>query len=180
MSENLNALRAESLRMLYDIAGWNLVEQAKILAEVLKKHDGDDSTPWDGIDDGDDDEDDIDFVNDPPIEPVYPIETVLLALTGSEAIAAIREIIAIWNGVSPAIGKFDDIIQSLEEYFGGEPDKIFLNDDGDLIMMSGDKKIRFDLEDPHGEDPHFHVEKLNENGEWIDAGEQHMHPFKKE
>ncbi len=32
--------------------------------------------------------------------------------------------------------------------------------------MRGDKEIRFDIKDPHGDNPHFHLGKKNPNGEW--------------
>lgn len=47
--------------------------------------------------------------------------------------------------------------------------------------MRDDKKIRFDINNytPHDE-PHFHIEVLDKNGEWIDAGDEHWYPFSKE
>jgi hypothetical protein len=57
------AARSQSLELLYDIAGWTLVEQARLLEETLavqQKAGEDDSEPWNGTDDGDFDEDDVD------------------------------------------------------------------------------------------------------------------------
>lgn len=33
------------------------------------------------------------------------------------------------------------------------------------------------IKDPHGDNPHFHLEKKNFNGEWVDAGPEHRYYF---
>ncbi len=47
--------------------------------------------------------------------------------------------------------------------------------------MRGNKKIRFDLNktSPHDE-PHFHVQRETQNGNWVDAGKEHYYLFRKE
>jgi hypothetical protein len=70
---------------------------------------------------------------------------------------------------------------AIEEYFGGPPDRTFPNDAGDLVMMNSDKKIRFDINNhSHHKGPHFHIERLNDEGDWIDAGSLHTYDFLKE
>jgi uncharacterized protein involved in high-affinity Fe2+ transport len=44
--------------------------------------------------------------------------------------------------------------------------------------MRGDKKIRFDIKDPHGDKPHFHLEQQTPGGKWKDAGPEHRYYFK--
>ncbi len=50
-------------------------------------------------------------------------------------------------------------------------------------MMGNGKKIRFDAEDPHGYDEHFHIQREAPPGskeKWVDDGDQHMYFFKKD
>lgn len=49
-----------------------------------------------------------------------------------------------------------------------------------MVLLKGDKKIRFDIKDPHSDKPHFHLEKKNPNGKWIDAGPEHRYYFTEE
>ena len=74
--------------------------------------------------------------------------------------------------------KIKKAADSVEEYFGGAPDT-FPNKHGDIIMMKDDKKIRFDVNNPHGYDPHFHIEK-EVDGDWFDAGKQHHYYFEED
>ena len=50
----------------------------------------------------------------------------------------------------------------------------------EIYIMSKDglRKVRFDIKDPHGYNPHGHVQKLK-NGKWVDAVKQHHIYFKK-
>ena len=57
-----------------------------------------------------------------------------------------------------ATTKIDTAAKALEDFLGGEG-RIIRNADGDTILMRGDKKIRFDINDPHGDNPHFHLER---------------------
>jgi hypothetical protein len=79
-----------------------------------------------------------------------------------------------------ASSAIEDAAQSIEDYLGGPPDRAFPNDAGDMILMRGDKKIRFDINNPHGYDPHFHMETLDSNGDWVDSGDEHMYFFDEE
>jgi hypothetical protein len=75
-------------------------------------------------------------------------------------------------------GNTSNAISAIEDFLGGEG-TIIKNADGDTILMRGDKKIRFDINDPHGDEPHFHVEQKAPNGKWQDAGCQHRNYFTK-
>jgi RHS repeat-associated protein len=59
--------------------------------------------------------------------------------------------------------KFDDAAKAVEDFLGGQG-KIIKNADGDTILMRGDKKICFDIKDPHGDKPHFHLEQQTPSG----------------
>jgi hypothetical protein len=39
------------------------------------------------------------------------------------------------------------------------------------------RKVRFDLKNSRGDKPHFHLEKKNPDGRWIDAGSEHRYYF---
>lgn len=99
LQQELTALRSEWLQLKYS----SLILERDILIGKLLKNDhfifslqtqkrGDDSIPWNGINDGDNDEDDINII-DPPIEPVYPIEYLILALL---PIGALLELWRLW------------------------------------------------------------------------------------
>ncbi len=75
--------------------------------------------------------------------------------------------------------KIEDAAKAVEEFLGGQG-KIIRNADGDAILMNGDKKIRFDINDPHGDKPHFHLENQTPSGRWKDAGSAHRYYFKDE
>jgi len=72
--------------------------------------------------------------------------------------------------------KVDNAAKAVEDFLGGEG-KIIKNADGDAILMKGDKKIRFDVNDPHGDAPHFHLEQQTPSGKWKDAGPEHRYYF---
>jgi hypothetical protein len=73
--------------------------------------------------------------------------------------------------------KLDNAANAVEDFLGG-PGKIIKNADGDTILMRGDKKIRFDIKDPHGDKPHFHLEQQTPGGKWKDAEPEHRYYFK--
>ena len=75
--------------------------------------------------------------------------------------------------------KIDNAAKAIEDFLGGQG-KIIKNADGDTILMHGDKKIRFDIKDPHGDKPHFHLEQQTPSGKWKDAGPKHRYYFKEE
>lgn len=77
----------------------------------------------------------------------------------------------------------------VEEFLGGkiEPQDIKPSKSGDLVILKGDKKFRMDVKNPGKmkdrisiDDPHFHFQKLTEDGEWIDASTEHRNYFTKE
>ncbi len=86
-----------------------------------------------------------------------------------------------WHSSNAAKGttKIDNAAKAVEDFLGGEG-KIIKNADGDTILMRGDKKVRFDIKDPHGDKPHFHLEQQTPNGKWKDAGPDHRYYFKED
>jgi hypothetical protein len=123
---------------------------------------------------------DVNSIDDPPIIPVYPIESILAGLSGGSAISAVR---CLLGGIAEdeASQAVKDAAQAIEDYFGGQPDRTFTNPAGDLIMMGGDKKIRFDINNPGDDLPHFHIEeKPQEGGKWPDSGSEHRYYFQNE
>jgi hypothetical protein len=66
----------------------------------------------------------------------------------------------------------DDAVRIIDDFFKGEQPNIITNRAGDKIMMTKDKKIRFDFNNSHGDRPHVHFEKMR-NGRWRDAFDQH-------
>lgn len=79
----------------------------------------------------------------------------------------------------PSIQKIDNAAKAIEEFLGGKG-KVITNADGDMVLMRGDKKIRFDIKGSHGDKPHFHLEKKNPKGKWTDAGPEHRYYFMEE
>jgi RHS repeat-associated protein len=51
---------------------------------------------------------------------------------------------------------------------------------GDKIFTNADRtlRLRFDVNNSHGDKPHFHVEKSSNGRNWKDAGSQHRYYFK--
>jgi hypothetical protein len=78
-----------------------------------------------------------------------------------------------------ATPKLNNAANAVEDFLGGQG-KIIKNADGDTILMRGDKKIRFDIKDPHGDKPHFHLEQQTPGGKWKDAGPEHRYYFKED
>jgi hypothetical protein len=75
--------------------------------------------------------------------------------------------------------KVDDIVKQIDEVVesGG---KVKINKAGDPIITKGDKRIRIDSNNPHGDRPHFHHEKQMPSGKWKDAGPDHRNYFKED
>lgn len=57
----------------------------------------------------------------------------------------------------PSLQKIDNAVRAIEDFLGGKG-KIITNADDDMILMRGNKKVRFDIMDPHGDKSHFHME----------------------
>ncbi|MER2519741.1 MAG: phage portal protein [Bdellovibrionales bacterium] len=122
-------------------------------------------------------------IHDPPINPVYPVEVLLTSLASLTAggVSAVARTLLGSLAREAVDDKIGNAAQAIEDFFGGKPDRTFRNDAGDLIMMKGDKKIRFDINNysPHDE-PHFHIQELNSEGKWVSSGDRHWYPFRKE
>ena len=74
--------------------------------------------------------------------------------------------------------KVDNAIKAIENFLGGKG-KIITNADGDIILMKGNRKVRFDVRHPHGDKPHFHLEQKMPNGKWVDVSSKHRFYFKR-
>lgn len=61
---------------------------------------------------------------------------------------------------NPGFSKIDNAARSIENFLGGNG-KVITNADGDMILMRGNRKIRFDVKDSHGDKPHFHLGLVN-------------------
>jgi hypothetical protein len=75
---------------------------------------------------------------------------------------------------------------AVEDFLGGKPDRVILNDYKDMTIIKGDKKFRMDINRPGPkrdgktpDDPHFHLREYR-NGRWRDATKEHRLYFKKE
>lgn len=67
--------------------------------------------------------------------------------------------------VNPRVERMTNVIEN----FLGKDFKMFKNKSGDPFFMSNDgaRKIRFDAMNPHGYEPHGHVE-IFQDGKWTD------------
>jgi len=78
------------------------------------------------------------------------------------------------KAVNPRVEKMARVIED----FLGKDFKRFKDKSGDPVFMSSDgvRKIRFDAINPHGYEPHGHVEVFD-NGKWIDyiSGQHHIY-----
>ncbi len=118
-------------------------------------------------------------IDDPPIQPVYPIETIFAGLAAGRVFSIIRAMGGVDEEALAASGStYNSVAKSIEDYLGGIPDRVFPNEAGDTIMMKDNKKIRFDINNPGNDDPHFHIQEQNESGNWVDAGDQHRYYFR--
>lgn len=75
--------------------------------------------------------------------------------------------------------KLNNAVNAFEDFLGGQG-KIIKNADGDTILMRGDKKIHFNIKNPHGDKPHFQLEQQTPVGKWKDAGPEHRYYFKED
>lgn len=110
----------------------------------------------------------------------------LASLTARGALSTIDLVLGLGRSINTSY-KIRRAAKSIENYLGGKPEITKRNSVGDLYMVRGDKKIRFDINNyqPHHE-PHFHIEKTvpKTNGrgvDWIAVDKNHhFYPFKKE
>ena len=75
--------------------------------------------------------------------------------------------------------KIHKAINAIEHFLGGKG-KVITNADNDMILMRSNKKIRFDINNSHGDKAHFHLEKQMPSGKWTDATSEHRYYFKEE
>jgi RHS repeat-associated protein len=99
-------------------------------------------------------------------------------LTLGEIGAVATQAIGAMGAADAAIAeaRMNDAMTEIEDYLGG-PGEVIENESGDTIIMRGDKKIRFDINNTGGDEPHFHIEQQSPNGKWRDAGGQHRYYF---
>lgn len=110
-------------------------------------------------------------------EASYPLEELIGFIAGGEILDSLRGVRAASAAAPVTNTAVEDAANAVREYIGKDA-KMIINKDGDMILMNDTSKLRFDVKDPHGYEPHFHVQRLNEEGRWVDAGEQHMYFFK--
>ena len=90
---------------------------------------------------------------------------------GAAAIGAVCSVYKPGKGAK----KFKKVI---DDFFGDTKPEFINNKSGDKILMSDDKKVRFDINNPHGDKPHVHFEE-KVNGKWKDATDKHRYYPKK-
>ncbi|MBU6476149.1 MAG: HK97 family phage prohead protease [Alphaproteobacteria bacterium] len=84
---------------------------------------------------------------------------------------------------SDSADRISNAAQSVEDYLGGSPEQWGSNGNGDIWAEGNGNKFRMDLNNPgwlpdgSPEDPHFHLQTLDDNGKWVDGGEQHRYYF---
>ncbi len=72
---------------------------------------------------------------------------------------------------------------AIEKHLGGKPDRVIINKSNDHVVIKGDKKVRFDINDSgqkngQPDKPHFHIQKrVSPPGvrpeDWEDVTETH-------
>ncbi len=81
------------------------------------------------------------------------------------------------RGAARSSGKLPKISNQLKNWLGKEY-RVITNKAGDTVLLSKDglRKMRWNVKNPHGYDPHMHLEVLK-NGEWLDAvpGKHHLY-----
>ncbi|WP_417793945.1 filamentous hemagglutinin N-terminal domain-containing protein [Terasakiella pusilla] len=75
--------------------------------------------------------------------------------------------------------KTQNLAKNVQNYLGNNY-VTKTNKAGDKIFLSNDstKRVRFDINNPHGDVPHMHIEELKPNGKWGDASDTHRIRFK--
>ena len=116
-----------------------------------------------------------------PLGQVYVVEAVS-GLVAWEAVTVARIVAGLATPLVTRVAsarRINQAAKAIENYFGGKPDRVFPNDAGDVVLMKGDKKIRFDINNhsPHDE-PHFHIERAvpeatGRSVDWIPVNKKH-------
>ena len=106
---------------------------------------------------------------DLPIEPVYPLENILVAFSGLQALNALRSMAAAKIAAHQSNKRVREAQEAVEDYLGG-PGTYKPSNAGDMIVQRGNKQVRFDIKgkQPHNK-PHFHLLKQRPNGKWRPA-----------
>ena len=84
-------------------------------------------------------------------------------------------------GDSAASGEVAGPSNPIEDLLG-DGATVKSNKHGDKVFVSkdGKTKVRFDINESHGDDPHMHVEKQSATGKWKDKFDEHrFYPGKK-
>ncbi|MGB4101359.1 MAG: hypothetical protein WBK91_05585, partial [Alphaproteobacteria bacterium] len=119
-------------------------------------------------------------IDDKPLEQVYVVEAVAL-LAVWQVVAAVRIVAGLVAPLRARVAsarRINQAAKAIEQYLGGKPERAFPNDAGDMVLMKGDKKIRFDIKNPGNDKPHFHAQKRSPSNKWVDAGGKHRHYFR--
>ena len=114
------------------------------------------------------------LINDPPLEPVYPVENIMATFTGLQALNALRTMMAGRAAVAASSRRVQQAEKAIKDYLGG-PGKFDRNKVGDpyIININGDKKVRFDINRTYPHDkPHFHIQHRTIHGNWRNTGKQ--------
>lgn len=123
---------------------------------------------------------------DPPLQPVYLFESLagLGALGRALLPYATRQIAAVVSGALEArrsTARIQRAAKAIEEFLGGKPEILDYNKHGDLFMVRGNKKVRFDIKNTHPHpEPHFHLQRRTASGNWVKATPSKRYPFKKD
>jgi hypothetical protein len=85
------------------------------------------------------------------------------------------QVTATGSDTSDAATNNKEGLSQLIKDFLGDKVRIITNKKGDKIFISvdGQRKVRFDVKYPHGDEPHMHVQVKDSFGEWVDATDQH-------
>jgi len=89
-----------------------------------------------------------------------------LSKNADEVIAVINSTVAV--GVTSG-SRFKAVVNFLHDHLVNI-DRLRINRAGDRVFLSldGKRKVRFDINNPHGDIPHMHLQKLDAAGNWVD------------
>lgn len=123
---------------------------------------------------------------EPPLGQVYFFESIssLGALGRALLPYATRQVAGLATraiATYQAARRIHNAYKEIEKFFGGRPDKVFRNQNGDIVMMKSDKQIRFDINNfSKHERPYFHILRQRPNGKWTEMTEKHEYYFREE
>ena len=78
-----------------------------------------------------------------------------------------------WAVVGRMAGPVEKVVRWAEEFLGKDA-KVITNKAGDKIFRNAEntRRVRFDIKNTHGDDPHMHVE-IRRGSRWQDYTKQH-------